>query len=184
MHCIYINYNRMGKRKLRFDVRKNYERKRQRVSLAEEVNAVQSVICPLLAATINECDVNTLQTLSRDKLPSGWTSTCVSSHTNEESLALYKLQLQQPLASVNVAYMVTISSDCSWTVCIGNKIINTPQCSRLNSFPEVISKVDELIQLLLVIDSSKHCTGNPDDKFSDLVVSHKGNFKNHQGINI
>ena len=122
--------------------------------------------------------------LSRDKLPSGWTSTCVSSYTNEESLALYKLQLQQPLASVNVAYMVTISSDCSWTVCIGNKIINTPQCSRLNSFPEVISKVDELIQLLLVIDSSKHCTGNPDDKFSDLVVSHKGNFKNHQGINI
>ena len=61
MHCIYINYNRMGKRKLRFDVRKNYERKRQQVSLAEEVNAVQSVICPLLAATINACDVNTLQ---------------------------------------------------------------------------------------------------------------------------
>ena len=107
-----------------------------------------------------------------------------SSHTNEESLALYKLQLQQPLASVNIAYMVTVSSDSTWTVCIGNKIISTHQCSRLNSFPKVISNVDELIQLLLVIDGSKHCTGNPDDKFSDLVASHKENFKNQQGINI
>ena len=181
--CACIAYT-LTKRKLRFDVRKKYERKRQQVSLANEVNAVQPVICPLLAATINPCDVNTLQPLSHDELPSGWTSTCISSHTNEESLALYKLQLQQPLASVNVAYMVTVSSDSSWIVYIGYKIINIPQCSRLNTFPEVISNVDELIHLLLVIDGSKHCTGNPDDKFSDLVVSHKGNFKNQQCINI
>ena len=175
----------MGKRKLRFDVRKNYERKRQRVSLANEVNAVQPVISsPPTPTTINACDVNSLQTLSHDKLPPGWTLTCVSSQTDEDSLALYKLQLQQPLASVNIACMVTISPDCSWTVCIGNKIINTTQCSRLNSLPEVINGVDELMELLLVIDGSKHCTGNPDDKFTDLVVSHKGIFKNQQGFDI
>ena len=67
----------MDKRKIRFDVRQNYEGKRQRVSLTDEVNAVQPVICTLLAATIDACDVNTLQTLSRDKLPSGWTLTYV-----------------------------------------------------------------------------------------------------------
>ena len=64
----------MGKRKLRFDVRKNYERKRQRVSLANEVNAVQPVISsPPMPTTINACDVNSLQTLSCDKLTLGWT---------------------------------------------------------------------------------------------------------------
>ena len=75
--------------------------------------------------------------------------------------------------------MVTVSPDCSWTVCIGNKIINTTQYSRLNTLPEVTNSVHELIMLLLVIDGSK-----THDKFTDLVASHKGIFQNQQGFDI
>ena len=150
--------------------------------MADEVNAVQPVISsPPIPTTINACDVTSLQTLSRDKLPSGWSSACVYSHTDEDSLAFYKLQLQQKLASVNVAYMVTVSPDCSWTLCIGNKIINTTQCSRLNSLPEIINSVNELIQLFLVIDGSINTA--METQMTSLV-SHKGIFKNQQGFNI
>ena len=170
----------MGKRKLRFDVRKNCERKKQRT---DEVTSISSDPLSSPPAIMNVCDVRSLHTLIHQKLPSGWTSTCVTSFTNENSLAIYKLQVQQQLASViNIAYMVTVSPGCTWTVCVGNKIINSTQCSVLSSFAETIRSVDELIQLLLVIDGSKHCAGNPDEKFSDLVVSHKGSFKNQQGF--
>lgn len=172
----------MGKRKLRFDVRKNYERKKQRID--KTISSTSPSTLNPQPATMNECNVRNLHSVSHDKLPPGWTSTCVTSCTNRsrDSLALYKLQLQQPLASVNIAYMVTVSPDCTWTVCVGNKIINTSQCSRLNSLDETISNADDLIQLLVLVDGSKHCVGNPDEKFSDLVVSHKGIFKNQQGL--
>ena len=169
----------MGKRKLRFDVRKNYERKKQ----CTDNSTVSTSSMPTSSqlAITNECHVHGMYSLSHDKLPPGWASTCISSVTNEDSLALYKLQLQQPLASVNIAYMVTVSPHCTWTVCVGNKIIDIRGCTRLNSFAETINDVGELVQVLLVIDGSKHCAGNPDEKFSDLVTSHKGIFKNQQG---
>ena len=171
----------MGKRKLRFDARKNYERKKQCTDNTSNSTSSSSMQTSSELAITNECNVHGMYSSSHDKLPPGWASTCITSVTNEDSLALYKLQLQQPLACVNIAYMVTVSPDCTWTLCVSNKIIDTRGCSRLNSFAEMINNVDELIQLLSVIDGSKHCAGNPDEKFYDLITSHKGTFKNQQG---
>ena len=77
--------------------------------------------------------------------------------------------------------MVTVLPNWTWSACVQNKIVDTRGCSRLNSFAETINNVSELIQLLSAIDGSKHCAGNPDEKFNDLVASHKGIFKNQQG---
>ena len=57
-------------------------------------------------------NVHGLYGLNHDKLPARWTLTCVTTHKcyNEDSLGLYKLQLHQsPLASVNIACMVTVT---------------------------------------------------------------------------
>ena len=170
----------MGKRKLRFDVRKNNERKKQCNCRSTSSICMQASSSQPLAIT----NVLGLYSSSQDKLPPGWTSNCVTSAAKEDSLALYKLQLQHSplaIASVNIAYMVTVSPNWTWTACIGNKIVDTRRCSRLNSFGETINNVSELIQLLSVIDGSKLCDGNPDEKFNDLVASHKGIFKNQQG---
>ena len=169
----------MGKRKLRFDVRKNNERKKLCNS---NFRSTPSICMPVNSSPLPITNVQGLYRASYDKLPPGWTSTCVTSATNEDTLALYKLQLQQPpLAPVSITYMVTVLPNWTWSACVQNKIVDTRGCSRLNSFAETINNVSELIQLLSAIDGSKHCAGNPDEKFNDLVASHKGIFKNQQG---
>ena len=69
-------------------------------------------------------------------------------------------------------------------MCVSNKIINTSQCSRLNSFVKTINNANELIQLLLLFDDSKRCAGNVDEKFLLIwcCISHKRIFKNQQGL--
>lgn len=167
----------MGKRKLRFDVRKNYERKKRcKVIMSSQPLSPLAVMMP-----VNQCDVHGLHMLCQDKLPAGWIATCVSTSTSDDSLAIYKLQNQPSTASVNIAYMVTICPDCTWTVCVESKMIDISQSGMLNSFVHRINNVDDLVQLLIMIDCSRHCIGNPDDKFSDLVIAHKGSFKNQQG---
>ena len=181
----------MGKRKLKFDVRKNYERKKQKVIPTPSLN-------PLTDSDHERYNLYSLQI--REELPQGWNATCVASTSSEDSLALYKLELQSSIASVNIAYMVTVSPDLTWTVCVGNgitdtvrvrvvsysvsvgnKIINISQNGLLNSCCRTIRNADELTQLLMAIDGSKQCIGNPDAKFHDIVTAHKGIFKNQQG---
>ena len=37
-------------------------------------------------AIMNECNIHNLHSFSHDKLPPGWTSTCVTSFTSKDSL--------------------------------------------------------------------------------------------------
>ena len=46
---------------------------------------------------------------------------------------------------------------------------------------ELLPTVDEVVKLLSTLDDSKHCVGNLDTKFMQLVPQQKGVFKDQSG---
>lgn len=180
----YINFiTSMGKRKIRFDARKNYERKkhaRARAITQPQHDTELVVTLPRSAyTTAAVAEVAALQsrlTISHT-LPNDWISTLLSSN----DLALYKLTVSPPLMSAKVQYMLTISNDLSWVLCIGQKEIKRSECQMLQDVGHLLSSVEEVISLLVAIDNSKICVGNPDEKFNLLNDRHKGIFRGQSG---
>lgn len=72
-----------------------------------------------------------------------------------------------------MTHCITINMDCSWEVKVHGLSINTTHCPTLSHLPPVIDCTT--INLLLdVVNNSHICTGNPDDKFVEMVAARKG----------
>lgn len=109
-------------------------------------------------------------------LPAEWGYSLVAS-TN---LALFKLVLT-PTMSADYHFMLTISTDGSWTLCVDRKQANACQCSVLENVPLQLLSVQDVVNFIALLDSCNVCVGNSDERFHDLVVKHDGKFKNHTG---
>jgi len=100
----------MGKRKLRFDVRKNYERKKyqQRKEQMKDVTLLVSFPISSYKTAVAPC-VDTLRKrlIQSAVLPVGWSS----SHVENMSLAVHKLHINPLLSSADVMFMTTVNSD-------------------------------------------------------------------------
>ena len=187
----------MGKRKLRFDARKNFERKKYRkimVSVPLEVVSVNTndaeeseliVSLPLSAytsATLPDATVLHSRVSRSNALPAGWTLACLPASTSYlATFALCKLQIFPPLCSAHATFMLTVSPSCAWTLCVGQSQIDQQQCRLLGGIAAKLCSVDEVVKLLSALDDSKHCVGNPDTKFIELVPRQKGVFKDQSG---
>ena len=190
----------MGKRKLRFDARKIFECKKYRkfsgltVSIplehvcASTNDADQSelIISLLLSAYMSATlpDATVLHSrLSRvSALPAGWTLACLPASTSHlATFAICKLQIFPPLCSAHVTFMLTVTPDCTWTLCVGQSPINQQQCRFLNGIAAKLCSVNEVVKLLSALDDSKHCVGNPETKFMQLVPRQKGIFRDQSG---
>jgi len=191
----------MGRRKLRFDARKNFERKKYSKSSeltvsiplvllsvpSDDANPSELIVSlPMSAYTSSPVpDASALHSrVSRSTtLPAGWTLACLpeASGSNTASLVLCKLQILPPLFSADLTLMLTVTPDCAWTLSVGRSQINQQQCQLLCGIAAKLCCVDEVVKLLTVLDGSKFCVGNPDAKFMQLIPRQKGSFRDQSG---
>ena len=192
----------MGKRKLQFDVRKNYElnRKIKSLKIAIPFNLVTvhrdsrciptmadstglTVKVPVSAYTSTMVsDAAVLHTKLQNVLPSTWCMSFLPGVSPVQStLALYKLVAVPQSLTADVMFMLSIAHDCSWTLSAAGKTVNVEHCQRLSGVPSRFSCVDEVSKLLSALDGSSLCIGNPDVKFMGLLNRHNDGFKDQSG---
>ena len=174
----------MGRRRLRFDQRKNYERKKYglgRKTSVEQMKPSELVVClPLSAYTSSEvADSSTLHTRLKqsNKVPPGWMILEQSTPT----LALCEVQFCPLLRSSNTTFTLVVEQHCLWSLKLGDSEIRAEHCQLSADVGSKLSSVDVLVKLLLALDQSRFCVGNCDENIMQLAKSRKGVFKDHSG---
>ena len=174
--------HRMGRRKLRFDVQKNSERRRRlckAVTCALTIPNVFSIRLPIATAYLPS-RVSSLGMLHERvtklrALPAGWTSSIISGQ-----LVLVKFWSGQV---PTVLYMVTIMDDFAWTVRRGENMVSK-KGDVFTGAPCLLQSVESITDVLSRLDHCKLCIGNSDEKFSDLIAWRGGTFMDQSGMNL
>ena len=171
----------MGRRKLRFDSRKNFERKKRLCRAATNISVMPADLFIRLPITTSYLPsrVNSLNTLQErllilGKLPAGWTSSIIGT-----TLVLIKLFSDQSPATI-VLYTLTISQDFTWSDRRGDNLI-PKDSSVFVDVPSLLQSVGDVVSVLDRLDNCKFCTGNDGAKFLELVVCRHGKFMNQSG---
>ena len=181
----------MGGRKFRLSThRKNEERKKRRmkneerkkqtaepdpsplslvVSISLQLVTIPALIISLpLASYINGCiqsSESLYLRLCSLPLPSSWH---IASRT---PLTLCKLRLHQTeqASRADTIFTFRISSELKWTLSFLNQTLSAAGCPLLAEVPQFLTSVVAVRKLMMLLDSTMVCTGNPDSKFLDLV---------------
>ena len=169
----------MGKRKLRFDQRKNYERKKnQAVAL--------TISLPLsLYKSLPTTSPITLFTRLRStgSLGNGWMTTDQPiddpALSVSQSCVLYKMSLHRSLPFV--LFTLTVNNDSTWTLMVCESQVKIEQSSLFSEVPHYLRSVDDVVGLLSMLNQSKFCIGNKDTKFLELATANGGVFKDKRG---
>ena len=183
----------MGKRRLRFDQRKNYERKKRRMSVntPPDLSTQQELVVSLpLSAYMSTAttDVSTLfsRLRSMNSLPAGWSiadaQQVPSPHqTINPPLTLCKMQCHPPDYVPTLVFIVAFDDQCTWTLRVYGSHVIVQRCTLLSDVEPSLRSVDSVVGFLSILDSSKFCEGNSDAKFRDLAKYSRGVFKDQQG---
>ena len=182
----------MGRRKLRFYVTKNRERKRYGARDKSQMDPVQqpspqsslSVSFPVTAFTA--APVTTVSKLhsrltATSVLPQSWVD-MTGSTMEVEGLLFCRLQCQPPLFHAEVAYNIQIDLHLKWTLTAFGKHIEKDECSLISALPSKLSSVNNVLDLITLIEEAKVCVGNPDKQFLCLTENHAGVFLDQSGI--
>ena len=169
----------MGKRKLRLSVRKNYERRKYQKHLKLIVSLPLNLYCTtdlivqiprtiyLSATATNSCVLYTR--IMKLSTTIKWSVTFAE---ETSVIILKKLYCSFTLT-------VTIAPDCSWSVTVGDHLIELKVILAFNQ--ERVDNVNSLLKLLENIDKSDLCVGNPDVKFDKMRERREGKFFNQLG---
>ena len=181
----------MGKRKLRFDHRKNYERKKRKAEIVKApVSMPPSLIISLPLILYNSLPATSPSTLfsrlsSTGSLQAGWLMTDPleggQAAAATTSLILYKMDRRQPSMVPFVLFTVTITGDCTWILTVCERQVDIERCSLLSQVPPFLRTVNDVVGLLSMLNCSKFCSGNKETKFMDLAADNGGVFKDKQG---
>ena len=131
----------MGKRKLRFDFRKNYERKRHRLKCQLSLEQPQcKITCSQSAAICLHISLCTslYRMLSLCNKIDGWNPTTVQGDKGIIAMSLSKK-------------ISTIDGDYSWNLAIGASIISLPYCQLFHGIKKTndLNMADKLKCLVL-----------------------------------
>ena len=163
----------MGRRKLRFDQRKNFERRKARA-------ATLTVSIPLhLYKTLPASSTIALLTRLREtgSLTNGWTTTDVPE--DDPSCVMFKMSFHKKLPII--LFTLTINHDSTWTLMVCDSKVDTDRCSLFTDVPPYLRSVADVLDLLLKLDTSKFCTGNKETRFLELATASGGVFKDKRG---
>ena len=168
----------MGGRKFRLSThRKNEERKRRAqpvplsliVAIPLQLVVVPALIVSLPLACYTSGHVQSSDSLcarltSSLSLPPSW---IIASTT---SLTLCKLRVQQngQASRADIIFTLSITSELEWTLSVSNLELSPASCPILAEVPHTLSSVAVVHHLMVLLDSTKLCVGNPDRKFIDL----------------
>ena len=171
-----------GKRKLRFDIRKNNERKKRLCKAAACISAIPGDLYVKLPISIYHSGrVRSVSALyerlrKRDILEHGWTCSFASC----SSLVILKLSCPNLSLAPNMLFTVIISKDFTWSVRRGDHAIPN-NCSSFHGISHELQNVDDVIGFLNLLDQCKFCTGNDDAKFLELAAMRQGKFMDQSG---
>ena len=91
-----------------------------------------------------------------------------------------KFETKQLVTSVS--HSLYIQDDFHWRfVCYGRLVLPVT-CPLLASVPSTLKLVTDLEQVLALLDGSKICEGNADEKFQVLSKARKGRFMDATGV--
>ena len=160
----------MGKRKLRFDRRKNAERKKFSSFLVKINRSVYE------SATVS----TSLQLQNRliicSKIPPDWMI-----FSKENILSLCKV-FYNSLSQTTYSLTLTINDQCFWTVKLDNIEISKHHCESLQMFDERVLSVEAATKVIESLCNTKICCGNNDEKFMVSCNRRNGEFKDHTGM--
>ena len=94
-------------------------------------------------------------------LPKGWS---VIGGTDTAVTTIYKVQCSASGAASTRS--IVIDSDLTWKLTIGSITITPTQASIA---PSTLTCLQQVIDLLVTVDKSKVCIGNPDEQYSCLL---------------
>ncbi len=112
-------------------------------------------------------------------LPSGW----VDGTRCEQELTLCRLTSDPDRPTPSIRFTITIVEDFTWIVFFHAQRLEKDSSCVLQEVPSTVRSPNEIARLTTVIDCSKLCVGNPDDKFIPLLSRREGTFKDQSGMN-
>ena len=190
---VYTDFFPVGGRKLRFQYRKNYERKKwsstERPALPSALTElmVQLPIASYTATVLPDNSQSLHQRISKSgKIPFDWVllSSYISfDQADDSDIILCKVYYtSQNQSSVNI--ILTINSQHFWKLILDKTELSTTHCSSvLNTVGAKLDSVDAVIRLIsLISNEARFCIGNSDTKFLTLCNHRKGTFKDRSGI--
>ena len=170
----------MGGRKFRLGThRKNEERKKQRaepappplvVSISLQLVTIPALMISLPLAAYADGRVHSSESLwvrlSSLSLPTSW---IIASRT---PLTLCKLRVHQEgeASRADVTFTLSISSELEWTLSFVNLKLNSTVCPLLAEMPHTLDSVAAVRCLMMLLDSTNLCIGNPDGKLASGYV--------------
>ena len=147
---LYLFNTGMGKRKLRFDQRKNYERNKKRA-------LTLTISLPLfIYKSLPTRSPVTLFTRRKNtgSLENGWMMTDApkdnpASESVSQSCVLYKMTLHNSLPFL--LFTVTVIGDTTWTLIVCESQVDIRQSSLFSEVPHYVRSVDDVVGLLLML---------------------------------
>ena len=166
----------MGRRKLKFDLRKNYEPK-LKVSIPLDKLDVLPLNLSLPLSVHANAPVTSRQHLgdrlrATTLLPRGWS---VAGGADTAYTTIFKVQCSASGAASTRSGV--IQSDLTWTLTMDSTTIIPAQ---IEGAPSAFINLQQVIDILIMVDRSKLCIGNPDEQYSCLT-HHQGNLYDQSG---
>ena len=165
----------MGKGRRKFDRRKNYE-------LALKLRIPLELLKPFVVSLPLSAYSNAVppsgqalveRLVATHQAPVGWSVLSPST--------IYKVKCNQPDGRAVVTYSLTVHTDLTWSLTVGA----IPILQRLiPAVPSRLLHYQHLVSLLLTLDGSKLCVGNPDEKYMSLIKGHHGNLHDQTGTKL
>ena len=164
-------------KKLKFDLRKNYERALKFSILLATLKVLPLHMSLPISVYANAPVSNGKHLGDRLRanttlLSRGWS---VADDIDTAYTTVYKVQYGADGAAFT--YSLVIHTDLTWTLTMGSTII-TP--AKIPTAPIAFKCLQEVIDLLATVDRSKLCIGNPDEQYSCLL-HHQGNLYDQSG---
>ena len=82
----------------------------------------------------------------------------------------------------DVLFAITIVQDLTWRLRICRHDADLAQVERLCDLPLLLRTVEDVARVTSMLEASKLCVGNPDDRYSTLIKRRKGKFTDAHGI--
>ena len=182
----------MSRRKLRFDLRKNYARKKSSMvpcSLSTEMLSVETI--STADNLITDCVVSIpvsiwtsspapdLPALHRRLLQQALPAPWICSLVDKCQLAIFQLGIQQQTTTTK--QMVTICSDFTWTLSVAQRMVDIGGNTVFGGAPEYLSSRPDIAVVINILEHLKLCEANSDSKFFSLVERRNGKFLSLSG---
>ncbi len=97
-------------------------------------------------------------------LPAGW----VDATQSEGELALCCFS-HSAAPTPSIRFTIIIKENFTWTIFFRAQRVETNSSLVLQDVPPILNSLNDVACLITVIDSSKLCVGNPDDRFIPLL---------------